>query len=124
MDPSGARPEPARSVRARSMSAGRPAVVGIAQRQQPRAEPLELGRRFFEPVLGNQRCVGHVALAAQVPFAKMAGGISRPMQISGQRGRTRVQPLSHPATFIGGAAVEIGKDPPTVGILARRQRGP
>ena len=66
----------AKLVGTQGMFFGRFTIVGIFERQNPRAQTLKIGQRLIKTVFGNQRSVTDVPLAAHVPFAEVAGRIS------------------------------------------------
>ena len=104
-------------VGAQGVFAGRLAVMGIAEREQARAEPLELGEGFVEAIFGDERGFADVALAAHVPFAEMAGGVAGVLEHAGEGRGPGVEPMGHAAGVVGGAVVQEGVDAPALRIL-------
>ncbi|MEY4006942.1 MAG: hypothetical protein RLZZ221_3038 [Verrucomicrobiota bacterium] len=99
-------------------------IASVEQRQNARPQSLEVRERGVEAVLGDERRVTDVALAAEVPFAEMPGGVAGVMQHSREHGRAGVEPLRDAAGVVVGPVVEVRVDAPPLRVLARGDAGP
>src|SRR5688500_5191630 len=98
-------------------------VACKAERQQSGAETFEVRQRFIETILLDERSFTDIPLSTHVPLAEMPSRISVLLQQAGERGRFRIQPLSHPPLLVGCSVIQERSDLPSLRILPRRQRG-
>jgi hypothetical protein len=86
-----------------------------------RAHAFEVGARFVEAISCDWRSVIDIALAPEVPFAEVAGGVTVFLEHSRERRSLRIEPVRHASAFIVGAVVEVGSNTPALRILPSRQ---
>ena len=73
-------------------------VAGLErEREQLGTHALEIRQRGVETIGRDRRGIVHVALAAHVPFAEMAGGVACVVQHAREHGGLRIEPLGHAA---------------------------
>ena len=112
-------PEPVAAERVRR---GRRAVERVAEAEDARAEPLEVRQRLLEAVLGDQRGLADVALAAHVPLAEVAGRVAGLVQEAGQHRGGGIEPLRNAAVVVRPAVVQERRDAVPLRVLPRADR--
>ena len=70
-------------------------IEGVAQGEDAWSEPFEIGQGCVETVFGDEGRFAHVALAAHMPLAEVARGVTRIVEDAREHGGLRVQPLGH-----------------------------
>lgn len=94
---------------------------GLGEGEEFRAHAFEVGEALIEAVGGDGRSFIDIALAAHVPFAKVAGGVSGSLELAGEGGGFGVEPLGYPALDVVAPVVEVGGDAVAVRVLSGGQ---
>ena len=100
-------------------------VAGLErEREELRSHPFKIGQRDVITVGRDRGGIVDVALAAEVPFAKMSGRVADVLQRAGERRRLQIQPLGVTVTVVIGAVTEEGVDAPALRVLACHESAP
>src|SRR4029077_77396 len=87
---------PAQAVAAQRILARGPAIERVQQTQQTVPQALELRQGLVIAIFGNERRLADIPLAAYVPFAEMAGGVTCLVERARQCGRLGVSHWASP----------------------------
>ena len=100
--------------------------LGIAgcqgERKQFRPHAFEIHQALVKAVIFRRWGIGHIALSAHVPFAKVAGGVAVLLELSGDNRSCGIKPLRKSAFLVHVPIVQIRANPPALWVLSRGDR--
>ncbi len=92
------------------------------ERKHSRSQAFEIRNRLVEAIFRNQRSLVNVALTAHVPFAEVTRRVASLLENACQHRRFGVEPIRDSSLRIVFPIVQVGGDPPTLGVLPCRNR--